>query len=95
MLKLQHDIVPSFISTAPHLVNMYRRTVSYNDLDVVTQLVQTEEEKKRIRQIANQLSKETMRGSVSAYWQFPLIDIFNGRAYLGAILIPPSILFYP
>ena len=74
----------------PHLVNMYHRTVSYNDLDAVTQLVQTEEEKKRIRQIANQLSKETMRGSVSAYWQFPLIDIFNVRAYLGAILIPRS-----
>ena len=25
-----------------------------------------------------------------AEWQFPFLGFFNGRAYLGAILIPPS-----
>jgi hypothetical protein len=54
---------------------MYHRTVSYGDLEAVAQLVQTEEEKNRIRQIANELAKETMRGNLAAYWWLPLDSI--------------------
>jgi hypothetical protein len=46
------------------------------------------EKKKRIRQAANQLAKETLRGSVSAYWWLPLDSIrFKGIVVGGFLLI--------
>ena len=54
-------------------LNLYHRTVRYDDLTAVAQLMQAEEEKERICSIVNQLAQQTRRGSLSAYWQLPLI----------------------
>ncbi len=43
-------------------------TMRYDDLEAVAQLVQGEEEKERLCQIANELAQQTMRGDLSAYW---------------------------
>lgn len=52
--------------------------MSYGDLEAVAQLVQTEEEKDRVRQIINELAKETLRGNLTAYWWLPLDSVsFN------------------
>ncbi len=75
VLKLRRDIVPSLNFNGPHPVNMYHRTMRYDDLMAAEQLVQGEEEKDRIRYIVNRLAQLTMRGSVSAHWWLPLDSI--------------------
>jgi hypothetical protein len=75
VLKLRRDIVPSLNFNGPHPVNMYHRTIRYDDLTAAEQLVQGEEEKERIRYIVNRLAQQTMRGSVSAHWWLPLDSI--------------------
>lgn len=53
--------------------------MSYGDLEAVVQLVQTEEEKNRMRQIVNELAKKTLRGNLTAYWWLPLDSVsFSG-----------------
>jgi hypothetical protein len=59
----------------PHLLNLYHRTVRYDDLTAAMQLMQGEEEKERIRYIVNQLAQQTRRGSISAHWFLPLDSI--------------------
>ena len=58
---------------------MYHQRVSYGDLEVVMQLLETEEEKARICQVINELAKQTMRGSLTPQWWLPL-DMIN---YMG------------
>src|SRR5260370_3535544 len=59
----------------PYPFNPYHRTMRYDDLTAVEQLVQGEEEKERIRFVANKLAQQTMRGGLSAYWWLPLDGI--------------------
>ncbi len=56
-------------------VNMYHRTMRYDDLEAIARLVQGEEEKERVRQIANKLAQQTMRGGLSAHWWLPLNSV--------------------
>jgi hypothetical protein len=59
----------------PYQLNLYHRTVRFDDLTAVAQLMQGEEEKERIRYLVNQLARQTSRGSISAHWFLPLDSI--------------------
>jgi hypothetical protein len=60
-------------------VNVYHRTMRFDDLEAVVQLGQGLKEKERLCQIANELAEGTMRGGLSAYWWLPL----EGIGYSG------------
>lgn len=60
-------------------VNVYHRTMRFDDLEAVAQLGQGLKEKERLCQIANELAEGTMRGGLSAYWWLPL----EGIGYSG------------
>jgi hypothetical protein len=53
--------------------------MSYEDFEAVMRLVEDEEEKERLYQIANELDKRTMRGNQTAHWWLPLSSI----SYIG------------
>jgi len=55
-----------------NLRSMYHRTVSYRDLEAIMQLVEDDEEKARVCQVVNELSKRTMRGNLTVHWWLPL-----------------------
>ncbi len=48
-------------------VNVYHRTMRYDDLEVVANLGESGKEKECLCQIANELAQQTMRGSLSTY----------------------------
>ncbi|GCE27422.1 hypothetical protein KDA_29060 [Dictyobacter alpinus] len=50
------------------LVNIYHRTVTYEDLESVADLVSTPQEKEQVQEITNTLAKSTLRGELTAYW---------------------------
>jgi len=56
-------------------INLYHRTVSYQDLAAVADLVREPNEKERLQEIANALAKGTLRGELSAHWWLPLDEI--------------------
>ena len=49
--------------------------MSYDDLEAVARLVESEEEQEKVRQITNKLAKQTLRGGLSAYWWLPLARV--------------------
>jgi hypothetical protein len=55
--------------------NYYHRTMRYDDLEAVSRLVKSEQEKERIREIANSLARNTKRGNLSAHWWLPIKQI--------------------
>ncbi len=63
VLNLRRRLSTSVNFNGPHPVNPYHWTVSYGDLEAVAQLVQTEEEKNRVRQIINELAKKHGEGT--------------------------------
>ena len=62
-------------------VNIYHRTMRFDDLEAVARLGQGPKEKERLCQIANELAERPMRGGLSAYWWLPLEGI--GYSSLG------------
>ncbi|WP_040442409.1 recombinase family protein [Ktedonobacter racemifer] len=56
-------------------VNVYHRTMSWQDLESVANLVDEPEQKERMQEIANELAKSTLRGELSAHWWLPLDEI--------------------
>jgi hypothetical protein len=56
----------------PHPFNLYHRTMSYRDLDAAACLVDDPQQQERLRQVANELAKRTVRGGLSAHWWLPL-----------------------
>ncbi len=66
-------------NTSPWQTNPYHRTVSYQDLEAAAGLVQEQEKKERMQEIANILAKQTFRGKLSVHWWLPLDEI----SYLG------------
>ncbi len=64
----------------PVRVNVYHRTIRFDDIEAVAQLGHSQQEKERLCQIANELAEQTMRGGLSAYWWLPLAGIgYSGR----------------
>ncbi len=66
---------PAILPQGRARINLYHRTVSWQDLEAVAGLVQEPEEKKRMQEIANELAKGTLRGELSAHWWLPLDEI--------------------
>jgi hypothetical protein len=62
-------------------VNVYHRTMRFDDLEAIAQLGESSKEKEHLCQVANMLAKQTMRGSLSSYWWLPLEGI--GYAAIG------------
>ncbi|BCL81112.1 recombinase family protein [Ktedonobacteria bacterium brp13] len=71
------------------LINVYHRTMTYQDLESVANLVDEPEQKERMQEIANELAKSTLRGELSSHWWLPLDEIsyfdidenyFNGES---------------
>jgi DNA invertase Pin-like site-specific DNA recombinase len=62
----------------PHPFNVYHRTMTWRDLEAVSALVDNPEQQDRLRQVANDLAKKTMRGGLSAHWWLPLEAINYG-----------------
>ena len=74
------DLRRSLPSQGRTRVNVYHRTMRYDDLEAVVQLGQSMEQKERLCQIANELAERTMRGGLSTHWWLPLAGI----SYAGA-----------
>ncbi len=75
VLKLKRDRYAAPLFNGPHSVLLYHRTMSYEDLEAVAQLVEGEEEKERVLRITNELAKQTLRGNLSAHWWLPLENV--------------------
>lgn len=61
-------------------VNLYHRTVCYQDLMAAADLVTGAEAKARIQAIVNELAMKTLRGGLTPYWWLP----FDALGYLTA-----------
>ena len=60
-------------------------TLRLDDLEAVAQFGQGPKEKERLCQIANELAKRTIRGSLPAYWWLPLDGIGYSDRGNGAV----------
>jgi hypothetical protein len=67
-------------NTGPWQTNPWHRTMTYHDLETAAALVQEPEKQDRMREIANELAKKTLRGELSAHWWLPPDEI----SYLSA-----------
>ena len=70
-----HKIIRTLPPQGRARINVYHRTMTYQDLDAVAALVQEPEKKERMREIANELARGTLRGELSAHWWLPLDEI--------------------
>lgn len=75
----EHDIRRVLPPQGRARVNIYHRTMSWQDLESVAGLVQEPNEKERVQEIANELARKTLRGELSTHWWLPLDEI----SYLG------------
>lgn len=63
----------------PRPFNVYHRTMAYRDLEAAAALVHDPAHQDRLRYVANDLARHTMRGELSAHWWLPLDAISYGR----------------
>jgi hypothetical protein len=77
----------------PHPFNVYYRTISYRDLETASAPVDDSEQQERVRQVANDLAKRTVRGSLSAHWWLPL-EVIRYAGSPDAADAPDAALLY-
>jgi hypothetical protein len=66
---------------------VYYNTMSWDDVEVISRLSGDPQEQDRLRQVANDLATQTVRGGLSAHWLLSLEDVgYPGVASDSAIL---------
>jgi hypothetical protein len=70
-------------------VNTYYVTMSYADLEAVERLTDDPQQQDRLRRLADDLARRTVRGGLSAHWWFPLKDVsYAGNDGAGGSMVP-------
>ncbi|HLZ59474.1 MAG TPA: recombinase family protein [Ktedonosporobacter sp.] len=80
--------------SGPNSGNRYHHSITYNDLEAISNLVESAEEKERFGQIIADLASKTLRGNFTEYWLLPLNVIsFEGLPTDEAIPCGDSVIF--
>lgn len=77
----------------PRQFNVYHRTMTYRDLEAAAALVHDPEHQDRLRYVANDLARRTMRGGLSAHWWLPLDAISYGRNIQAPSTLDEALLY--